>query len=74
MQYAARRHLPLTVITVVENVTPGWPGMLVMPTYEQDLSNTGASSTSSWAKAAAARRSTGTSSGQCARNCQTFEK
>jgi hypothetical protein len=34
MQYAARRHLPLTVITVVENVTPGWPGMLVMPTYE----------------------------------------
>jgi nucleotide-binding universal stress UspA family protein len=37
MRYAALRHLPLTVITVVENVTPGWSGMLVMPTYEQDL-------------------------------------
>lgn len=37
MRYAAMRHLPLTVITVVENVTPAWPGMLVTPTYEQDL-------------------------------------
>jgi hypothetical protein len=66
MQYAARRHLPLTVITVVEQVA-------VTGSF---VANTGASviSISSWAKAAAARRSTGASSGQCTRNCQTFEK
>ncbi len=63
MQYAAGRHLPLTVITVVEQVAV--TGSIV--------ANTGASviSTSSWTKAAAACRSTGTSSGQRTRNCQT---
>ena len=39
MRYAALRHLPLTVITVLEDTTPGWAGMMVVPSDEQYLIN-----------------------------------
>lgn len=37
MRHAARRHLPLNVITVVDRSTPGWAGMMVIINDEPQL-------------------------------------